>query len=71
MSTAAALEKIEQCAGGAGQDPLMWEVGFGDQPMAVIKVAEAECHVGVGAESEVGTQIARRLDDGAAVAFTA
>ncbi len=49
----------------------MWEVGFGDQPMAVIKVAEAECHVGVGAESEVGTQIARRLDDGAAVAFTA
>lgn len=71
MGPAAAFEKIEQRTGGACQDPLCREAGFGHQSVAVLEISEAEGHVGVGTEGEVGTHVPRRLDDGAAVAFTA
>ena len=67
MGPATAFEKIEQRTGGACQDPLCREAGLGDQPVAVLEIPEAEGHVGVGAEGEVGTQVPRRLDDRAEV----
>lgn len=70
MGPATAFEKIEQGAGGACQDPLCWEAGLGHQSVAVLEISETEGHVGVGAEGEIGPHVPRRLDDGAAVAFT-
>lgn len=69
MGPAAALEEIEQGAGGAHQYPLLREARFGYQPVAVVKIAEAESDVGIGAEGEIGPQISRGLHDGATVAF--
>lgn len=69
MGAAAALEKVEQGAGRSRQDPLFGEVCLGHQPMTVLEIPQAEGHVGVGAEGEIGTQIARRFDDGTAVAL--
>lgn len=71
MGAATAFEEIEQGAGGAHQDPLLREARFGHQTVTVVKIAEAEGDVGVGSESEIGPQISRSFDDGAAVAFTA
>ena len=70
MGPAAALEEIEQDAGGAHQDPLLREAGFGHQTVTVVKITKGKCHVGIGAEGEVSPQISRSFHDGAAVAFT-
>jgi len=69
MGAAATLEKIEQGTGGAHQDPLQREARFGHQPVAMVKIAEAESDVGIGAEGEVGPQISRGFNDCATVAF--
>lgn len=71
MGSAPAFEKREQGAGGAGQDPLFGEAGCRDQSMAVFEVADAEGDMGVGSEDQIGAMVSRRLDDGAAVLFTA
>lgn len=71
MGAAAALEEVEQGAGRARQDPLLGELGGLHQPLAMFEIPQAEGDVGVGAEGEVGAQIPRRLDDGAAVALAA
>lgn len=69
MGPAAAFEKFEQGAGGAHQDPLLRETRFGHQTVAVVKITKSKCHVGIGAESEIGPQISRDFNDGTAVAF--
>lgn len=69
MGPAAAFEKFEQGAGGAHQDPLLREARFGHQTVAVVKIAKSKCHVGIGAEGEIGPQISRDFNDGTAVAF--
>ena len=67
MGSAAALEKIEQGTGRARQDPVLGEVCLGHQSVAVFEIPKAERNVGVGAEGEIGTEVARRFNDGAAV----
>lgn len=69
MGAAAAFEKFEQGAGGAHQDPLQRKARFGHQPVAMVKITEAESDMGIGAEGEVSAQISRGFNDGAAVAF--
>lgn len=69
MGAAAAFEKFEQGAGGAHQDPLQRKARFGHQTVAMVKIAEAESDMGIGAESEIGPQISRGFNNGATVAF--
>ena len=69
MGPAAALEEIEQGTGRAHQDPLQRKACFGHQTVAMVKIAEAESDVGIGAEGEVSAQISGGFNDGTAVAF--
>ena len=69
MGPTATLEEIEQGPGGAHQDPLQRKARFGHQPVAMVKIAEAESDMGIGAEGEVGPQISRGFNDGTAVTF--